>query len=250
MPRVFLIHHLKRSGGHAVANWMQESEKGSVFFNNDIPIQPILTGRKLMPDGSRSLDDWARGKTPGATRAIEHCSTLFVSLEDHKLDVRPFQHSDMMLIVILRHPENLFASRIRKASNSSLKAYDYEDSQILARTVQLWKEHARLALGLAGAPLRHVGLLYDAWLVSEDYREGIARELRLSAPRPLSGRMTSEGGGSSFAEATVDASSLRRRADLLDDLESDVLRQIMADPEMRELADRATEIVQKFSAAN
>jgi hypothetical protein len=250
MPRVFLIHHMKRSGGHAVINWLQECEKGSVFFNNDIPVQPILTGRKSLPDGSLSLEDWSRGKPPGAARAVERCSTLFVSLEDHGLDVRPFRHPEMTLVVILREPESLFASRIRRASSSSLKAYDYDDPEMLDRTVRLWKEHARMALGLARPPLRHVGLLYDAWLTGQRYREAVAGELGLSAPLPPSGKMTSEGGGSSFAENTVDPLSLRRRADLLNDVESDTLRGIMADPEMRELADRTAAVVKEFGATD
>jgi hypothetical protein len=248
MRRTFLIQHMKRSGGHAVINWMQESEKGSVFINNDIPIQPILTREASLPDGSLSLEDWSRRKLPVAARAIARASTLFVSLEDHGLDVSPFQCPDATLVIILREPESLFASRIRKASATPLKAYDYAEPEILGRAVRLWKEHARVVLGLARSPLPHIGVIYDAWLVGERYRETLAREIGLSAPQRPSGRMTSQGGGSSFAERTVDPSSLRSRSHLLDDMESAVLRKIMADPEMRELADRTASAVKALAA--
>jgi hypothetical protein len=249
MQRVFLVHHMKRSGGHAVINWLLESEKGSVFFNNDIPIQPILTGQASLPDGSASLEDWARHKPPVAQRAIARAPALFVSLEDHGPEVKPFQHPDTILVVILREPESLFASRIRKASTSSLKAYDYNDSTTLDRAIRLWKEHARLVLGLAPLPSPYIGVLYDAWLVSDPYRDALAREFGLSAPRPPSLKMTSEGGGSSFADETIDPSSLRHRADLLDEAEKKVLRRIMADPEMLELANLTTAAVGEYASS-
>ena len=115
-------------------------------------------GSASLPDKPPSFEDWTRRKPPDAARAIARAGTLFVSVEDFGLDVSPFEHPAIVLIIILRDPENLFASRIRKASSTSLKAYDYHDPAILGRAVLLWKEHARVVLGLAHCPLPHIGV--------------------------------------------------------------------------------------------
>src|SRR3990170_5244883 len=109
MPaNIFLIHHMKRSGGHAVINWLVENAPGAVFVNNEIPIQPILLEQRSVPDGSMPYDVWLRAKRLRLAGKIAEASTLFVSLEDHELTVRPFSHPDTKLVIVLRHPESLF----------------------------------------------------------------------------------------------------------------------------------------------
>ena len=72
--------------------------------------------------------------------------TVLVSLEDHELGVRPFSHPAIETIVIVRRPQNLFASRIKKSSDTHLLSYSLDNPELLGRSVRLWKEHARAAL--------------------------------------------------------------------------------------------------------
>jgi hypothetical protein len=163
--RVFVIHHMKRSGGHAVINWLVDNTSGAKFINNEIPIQPILAGYRPSPDAPVPYASWLSG-LPDETKEAPF---IFVSLEDHELRVRPFDLATAETILILRHPENLFASRIRKAGSVRLLAYNLDDRELRARTIRVWKEHARAGLGgglqwaaAHGDLLRCVG--YQQWI--------------------------------------------------------------------------------------
>ena len=226
MQRVFVIHHMKRSGGHAVINWLVENTPRAKFINNEIPIQPILAGYQSVPDDPLPYANWITRKRRSSelTDEIEEASTIFVSLEDHELRVRPFDLPTAKIILILRRPENLFASRIRKASYTRLLAYNLDDRELLARAVRVWKEHARVALSSVdrGEPLAVI--FYDAWLTSSGYRGRLARHFGLVVLRNPSERVAAEGGGSSFGQVDVNPVDLVRRAGFLNAVEKEVLR--------------------------
>lgn len=240
---------MKRSGGHAVIDWLIKSTPGAAFINNEIPIGQIFRGQRSIPDGSLPYESWLRSKRqlPRFAATVTKSSTLFVSLEDHELRVKPFHHSDAQTIVILRQPENLFASRIKKAAHTRLKAYDLTDPRSLDRAIRIWKEHARAALGLGETSMRPRAILYDAWLTNEGYRTRLARELNLGAKSDPSLRVASAGGGSSFGQVRAQPEDLLRRADFLDDAEQTVLKSIMANPDMMELADRVRSLLAQLN---
>ena len=107
MQRVYLLHHMKRSGGHAVIYWLAKNFPKAVFVNNEIPVQPILEGRRSVPDGKMRYEDWVRKKArkPEYANVLADASTVLVSLEDHELCVRPFSHPAIESIVIVRRPQ-------------------------------------------------------------------------------------------------------------------------------------------------
>jgi hypothetical protein len=240
MQALYLIHHMKRSGGHAVIHWLTKNSPRAVFVNNAIPLQAILDGRRTIPDGRMPYEDWVRKKErkPYYADVLADASTVLVSLEDHELRVRPFSHPAIETIVIIRRPHSLFASRIRKASDTKLLAYDIDNPELLGRGVRIWKEHARAALGLVDAGASLQTIFYDAWLTGAHYRATLARDLEFGECSDPSGELTTEGGGSSFGQEQFDQTALLRRADLLSESERSVLERIMSDPEMTDLAHR------------
>jgi hypothetical protein len=234
---IFLVHHMKRSGGHAVVNWLMDHDPRAAFVNNDIPLQPILEGRRTVPDGTVPYSDWLARKLRRPEHAgLANADTVLVSLEDHELHVKPFAHPSARVVVILRAPESLFASRIRKASHSPLWAYDYRRSDLLTRGVTVWQEHARAALGTARGNGPVMAVFYDAWLTSPAYRATLARDFGVGAQRDPSGVPATEGQGSSFGEADFTRTGLLNRADLLNGAERQVLASVMTYPGMTELA--------------
>ena len=48
MKKVFLVHGMKRSGNHAVINWLLPHDQ-FVFFNNVIEIIRVLAGKTTIP---------------------------------------------------------------------------------------------------------------------------------------------------------------------------------------------------------
>ena len=249
VPDVYLIHHMKRSGGHAVIYWLAKNFPRAVFVNNENPVQPILEGRRSFPDGRLPYEDWVRKKerSPDYANVLADASTVLVSLEDHELRVRPFSHPAIETIVIVRRPQNLFASRIRKSSHTHLLAYSLDNPELIGRAVRIFKEHARAALGLADAATPLQSIFYDAWLISAHYRATLAQQFGLDEWSDPSAKLTTEGGGSSFGETHVDRAALVRRAELLGEAESTVLERIMSDPEMSELSRRMDERIAEAS---
>jgi len=250
VPDVYLIHHMKRSGGHAVIYWLAKNFPRAVFVNNENPVQPILEGRRSLPDGRLPYEDWVRKKerSPGYANVLADASTVLVSLEDHELRVRPFSHPAIGTIVIVRRPQNLFASRIRKSSHTHLLAYSLDNPELIGRAVRIFKEHARAALGLAEAATPLQSIFYDAWLISAHYRATLAQQFGLDEWSDPSAELTTEGGGSSFGETHVDRAALVRRAELLGEAESTVLERIMSDQEMIDLSCRIEERIAEISA--
>jgi len=249
VPDVYLIHHMKRSGGHAVIYWLAKNFPRAVFVNNENPVQPILEGRRSLPDGRLPYEDWVRKKERSPDYAnVADASTVLVSLEDHELRVRPFSHPAIGTIVIVRRPQNLFASRIRKSSHTHLLAYSLDNPELIGRAVRIFKEHARAALGLAEAATPLQSIFYDAWLISAHYRATLAQQFGLDEWSDPSAELTTEGGGSSFGETHVDRAALVRRAELLGEVESTVLERIMSDEEMIDLSCRIEERIAEISA--
>jgi len=249
VPDVYLIHHMKRSGGHAVIYWLAKNFPRAVFVNNENPVQPILEGRRSLPDGRLPYEDWVRKKERSPDYAnVADASTVLVSLEDHELRVRPFSHPAIETIVIVRRPQNLFASRIRKSSHTHLLAYSLDNPELIGRAVRIFKEHARAALGLAEAATPLQSIFYDAWLISAHYRATLAQQFGLDEWSDPSAELTTEGGGSSFGETHVDRAALVRRAELLGEAESTVLERIMSDQEMIDLSCRIEERIAEISA--
>ena len=249
VPDVYLIHHMKRSGGHAVIYWLAKNFPRAVFVNNENPVQPILEGRRSLPDGRLPYEDWVRKKERSPDYAnVADASTVLVSLEDHELRVRPFSHPAIETIVIVRRPQNLFASRIRKSSHTHLLAYSLDKPELIGRAVRIFKEHARAALGLADAAAPLQSIFYDAWLISAHYRATLAQQFGFDEWSDPSAELTTEGGGSSFGETHVDRAALVRRAELLGEAEGTVLERIMSDEEMIDLSCRIEERIAEISA--
>ncbi len=249
MQGVFFLHHMKRSGGHAIINWLLDNFPGAGFVNNDLPIQPILSARRSLPTSLPLFADWLEWKRQRdqlAGNTIDP-SPLLVSLEDHQLWVRPFTHPEARRIVIVRDPRNLFASRIRRASDSNLLAFRRDHPQMRARAIRIWQEHARAALSGVDRGQPVTAIYYDAWLIGDGYRMSVAAQLGIADPLPPSGRVASEGRGSSFGQMQINPAHLLNRANFLNDAEKAALVGIMAEPETAELADQIASEIARLS---
>lgn len=228
--RLFLLHGLKRSGNHALVQWLLP-QLGAAFFNNLVPLGPLLRG-KPMPAPAPYAAWRARHGAP---------ARVLASLEDHPLALSPFVDVDVATtrLLIVRMPDHLFASRIRKAFTVDMPAYPRTDGPVLRRAIALWKEHARCLLGdETGYPGR-VAVLFDRWFVDRDYRASIAAALGVPFDDRGFGRVGSEGGGSSFDGTRFDGRAadmaVTDRAGALAPHERALLDVVMSDPEVRAL---------------
>lgn len=181
MKEIYVVS-LQRSGTHAIINWMADSlaATGHVQVYLD-PFNPYELA-------NRTPKKLARDDT----------STIIVSVEDRTMDDAKIllanttgdgylpigTDPDPMLIVILRDPFNLFASRRMfnqrcQLGNTSQKAID------------CWKDHAWFALN-------GKAILYNHWFTSRGSRWCKARNLGFNSNDSTIETVSNRGNGSSF----------------------------------------------------
>lgn len=256
MEKLYIIHGLKRSGNHAIINWIKAGGK-FLFFNNIIGITSILRGWKTMPDPV-DFNLWLQRKIfhrqlPLGNlllRTTLRNRSIIASLEDHDLQIRPFQNIPCTVrnILILRDPHNLLSSRIRKSSlKNNPEVYPKDTGPFMQRVLQLWKSHAREYLGITNFLDSKVCIYFNSWFSNINYRRHISRQLDFKfTDRGFSG-VSASGLGSSFDGTRFDGDNknmdvLNRRSHLSDS-EQQLLDDVLKDQELHDLA-------QKIAAVN
>lgn len=238
MRRFFLVHGMKRSGNHAVVEWMLAQGR-FVFCNNLVPVASILRGEKMLP-APRDFPAWQREKAGASGAGPDLCA----SLEDLPLDFRPFRAlpAGCRQVLVVRDPENFFASRIRKGRLLDHPAYPRAPGPLLTRVVEGWKTHAREFLGLTSTLENRVGVFFNAWFADPAYRRQLSARLGLEFSDAGFTRVAAAGGGSSFDRTDFDGDNTRMqvlaRAAQLDAAETRLLAEILADAELRDLGRR------------
>jgi hypothetical protein len=230
IPPLILQYGMKRSGNHAISAWLTQNIPCK-YINNLVPIGPVLKDNLPYPE----LQDFEKFK-----KQHDKADALFVSLEDIELDYEPFYNidADAQKVLIIRHPDNVFSSRIRKAFNVNMTAYPKDNSPIMQRAVRIWKDHARCYLGQSG-PSGRTAIYFDAWLDDDNYQTAILKTLGFDSANAQKNTMTDYGGGSSFDGLKFESSpkkmQLRERAALLNPIEKSLLDEIYQDEELQSL---------------
>lgn len=240
-PVVYVLHGMKRSGNHALVNWLLPQLQCD-FINNAIPLGPILRGSpfpRAMP-----FPAWWRKQRRGALEAVR---TLLVTLEDHALHALPFHPDDIDLrrLLVVRRPDQLFSSRIRKAGRVDMPAYPVDNDAVMQRAASIWKQHARCYLGQEHREYPgRVAVSFDAWFSDRDYRAAISTALGVGFDDSGFGRVGAEGGGSSFDGTSYDGRGhlmdVGNRVSRLQPRERSVLDAVLADEEIQQLAEAIT----------
>ncbi len=241
MKKLMIIHGMKRSGNHAIIGWLCNQGR-FLFFNNVIPIAPILRRERKCPP-TTDFAVWLRHRCPHALhRFFGHYHTVIASLEDHSLHIRPFCNmpAAVTTILIVRDPRNLFASRIRKSSlMPNHPSYPHTMGPNMQRAVNLWKQHAQECLGVTNHLENKVCLYFNSWFSDSMYRRDISRQLNLNFTDKGFSQVSHIGGGSSFEGTQLDGASgkmnvLNRELDLTDS-EALLLEKLFEDRELQDL---------------
>lgn len=219
------IFGIKRSGNHAIINWIfQQIPNQAVFLNNC-----YQAGKKLkLYEGigtinCKGIDYWdfkkrflLFEKNPFQGKNIIAYSRedkrfnnqklknypkegLIISFEgkdinkmmtalDHNHDQLVGSSAKIFSFIIIRDPFNLFASIYKKWG----KKY-------LLRFIPLWKQYANLVVN---SKANFDSILYNQWLTDQNYRKSITKKLQI--PFDDSGKdvVANFGGGSSFDGAS------------------------------------------------
>lgn len=169
IPREMRFYGLRRSGNHAIINWVLKQFGDNVRFFNDVhPEQLNALYSQLVYEGSQP-------------------ALLAFSFEDQPLDRLSPNRTNSSLpsgvriekrihVIILRDPYNLFASRLRKGQDYHEKWYAKVKARLL-RVTDLWVMYAEEFLGrtkLLGGNIICVN--YNLWCDDAGYREQLAEK--------------------------------------------------------------------------
>lgn len=194
---------LRRSGNHAILNWIKKQQGGDLIHFNNAMINKNHYREKyhelIRKNKLETINYWRQE----AKGIFHEKDCLIHSYEDYSLDqVTNFlfelkhdiyfgKSQEKYDILILRDPFNLLASRGKK---------DYRDVKNKRKTdVDMWIEYAKEYLGETNfLKNKKICISYNHWFADVNYRRDIASQLNLEFSDASINKVSRQGGGSSF----------------------------------------------------
>lgn len=204
--RRFITLSLKRSGQHAVINWLCSQIQNTIHFNHCTFkrrylrnwISPI-NNRITHYSGSEKFDSGIQSeeRMTELLSDMTNYSSLLYSFEDldidNKLLKKYVSSNNPTVILIIRDPYNCFASTMKR------RDCDYDALENKKYILKKYLHNATGSIMSLGVPV--VTINYNLWVTDSTYREHICTELDISFS-PLADKSIMEvpdfGGGSSF----------------------------------------------------
>jgi len=206
MDKTFIrFFGMKRSGNHALQNWIIPKFTGNIFLRNNAAFKRLVSKKKC--DGLNCFQAYGH-ITPAA---LDDNDVIFITYEDLVLsdclehpankDNVYGHYDDYKDIFIIRDPYNLFSSRAKHYDKGSAMRSDLcvHKRYDLCKLILLWKDMANRFLTPRDG---EVGIYYDLWYADEDYRKLICQELGVEFNDNGKELISAWGGGSSFDQLT------------------------------------------------
>jgi hypothetical protein len=205
------IAGMRRTGNHAIINWIKEQEKGQVLhLNNLVPNENPYRYKYQNLNSHFPQYQWSieQFKTQ-AKGNLTYKDCLIYSYEDFALKEifsQSFEKKHDLYVgkttirydlLIIRDPFNLLASRLKN---------NYLPVKSLGKTaIALWIDYAKEYLGETNF-LKHnkVCINYNLWVTERDYRQEVAHKLGIEFTDAGINKVLSHGGGSSFDGKKLD----------------------------------------------
>ncbi|MEC4893037.1 MAG: hypothetical protein SAL07_12640 [Oscillatoria sp. PMC 1051.18] len=207
---------LRRTGNHAIINWLREQATGVVWhLNNVAPLtNPFRYKCENLQDYFPQYEQAIARYRSQAKGDFVAKDWLLYSYEDYALEQitkSQFERKhDLYLgksairydLLILRDPFNLFASRLKN---------NYLTVSTPPKTlVEMWLDYAQEFVGETNYLTNHkICLNYNRWTIDVDYRQQIAEKLGLKFSDAGIDRVGSWGGGSSFEGQEFDGQATK-----------------------------------------
>lgn len=207
------VFGIRRSGNHAVINWILKQVQGPIFFlNNTNLLRPLWKDRDFVErerpvffqNEGGSLHPLWQGNDGFPAHMHGPLNLFLHSYENARFSgplLRVADHNKRFLInppeqrcdvLILRDPFNLFASRLQSGILSSGRDDRYNQ-------VDLWLYYAEEYLGITNE-LGDTKLCvnYNRWCTEKSYRQRLAEEMGIEFTDTGFDEVPRFGGGSSF----------------------------------------------------
>lgn len=221
--QVLRVYGMRRSGNHALIDWMLRNAPGGngLFLNNCRPGRdPVQSSRgiSVFQGGAEASVDGLKAKLAVAGPA----PFTVVSYEDHMPDPKrqPLFAAAETCVIIYRSFLHWSASLLRKIQGNP--GYGpLERARVMMNAMRTYQTMLDRVQDRDVVPL-----LYDDWMVNEDYRAERLEKIGLPGRDLSRGKVQRYGGGSSFQDKKTDVTQLatdQRSAQMADDLEYQLL---------------------------
>lgn len=195
----YFFFGLKRSGNHAVINWILEHFESYVHYNNC-----FFSNGNFYVNYENEIKK--RGKNPYEIKIL--------SFEDRPIDLEKKFNSDFKKIakiaeskkkiLLLRDVYNTYASRYMKKINPEPHMKNWNEMWTNYNDTKLWTSYAKEYL----CPIIFTGELikinYNFWFSKKEYREKLSAEFNKNHTDKGLQKVLNNGGGSSFDKMEYD----------------------------------------------
>jgi hypothetical protein len=172
---------MMRSGQHAVINWLLAQLPEHTFCNDPLSLVPLCFFKNQNFGGKLSKHDDSflvyNIEDRFLTAGIEECKE---KIYDHSVE----RDKDIINVLILRDPFNMFASRYARETGRKNLATGEKQHEDIARcfwsplggwtsqqALECWKDHAKEIMRPTNMNLI---INYNSWATDEDYRKQIS----------------------------------------------------------------------------
>ncbi len=183
MRTMWIIAGMRRSGIHAVTNWIRTAL--------DAAGEPhlLVNNVRLTHFNHKSENVVFSRNYVSAASGNSHILIVYEDKLLRRIDKSPLIDAigadEFRRLVVVRDPYNLTASRLQKQRRRG------NTNMPLSRLVTMWPDHAQPGEGW-------VQCVYNRWFRDEDYRRQVAESLALPSCPPLPVAVARAGDGSSF----------------------------------------------------
>lgn len=202
---------LRRSGNHAIVNWILNQEAGETCWINDLRMRknPFYWKYEALKKRHPQYQEKTERLRQDMSGRFTPKDCLAYSFEDYELtkvvNNRFANRHDLYFgksqkkydVLILRDPYNLMASRL-KSGKVSVRDND-------KTATDLWVAYAKEFLGETQIlDNEKVCISYNHWFSDAAYRQAIAQQLQLDFSDTGVNAVATQGGGSSFDGQNLD----------------------------------------------
>jgi hypothetical protein len=198
------FYAMRRSGHHAIIEWLFYQINNPVFFVNDI--EPVISNKNYKDSGVWknpiiSGEYSTQLKTYAFNYEDAPIETLESNMQKYYKQCTIKKPKKISKIFIIRDPFNLFASRLKffkekKKKNISLDGVEWLNDKAINR----WCDYAEEFLGKTNFIKDKYFINYNKWCINQEYRKMISKPFVNKSHYLDEGRLIvpKNGGGSSF----------------------------------------------------
>lgn len=207
---------LRRSGHHAIIDWLIAHFNGKVYHINDISRVKNLKSNSYfykINDKEKKLE--LSGNFIKKDLFISNFEDLgFIDVQNtiKYSKFYPRGNSDEVFnLLILRDPYNLFASRYKLVKESARTGW--KTNLVSERNQYIWIQHAREFVGKTDFLENKILINYNRWCLNLEYRKSIIESLGLRFTDQNFKKVSTHGGGSSFDKNKFNGSADKMNLD-------------------------------------